>query len=287
MVFRRYERAVDAQPGVEITAVCDVDERRLSQCARGSRRLHSLLSKLLDEPLDAVLILTPNDTHAENVRTCLARGLDVLCEKPLAPSSTEAAGLLDLAEASGHLLYAAMHSRVRPEVRWVLAQRPPVRRFEHIYAENWYANGAPWYFDASRCGGGVLLDVGINHLDWLSSLTGGLEPRGVEILAGQLGAEHACRVEWGFPGGTGATTFSWIASPEVRHTRLTTTDGSLYELDHGTCEVRQDGTVAGQWENDEYEQTLHGFLEARRRRCAPDRHPLESLSLVERIYAAH
>ena len=53
---------------------------------------------LTAEDLDAVFVLTPRSEHALAVDACLRRGVDVFCEKPLAPSADEAERLADLAD---------------------------------------------------------------------------------------------------------------------------------------------------------------------------------------------
>ena len=43
-----------------------------------------------EEPLDALIISTPNDTHCPITLAALEKGLHVLCEKPLALNYAEA-----------------------------------------------------------------------------------------------------------------------------------------------------------------------------------------------------
>ncbi len=54
-----------------------------------------------DPEVDAVIIASDDATHPEFIRACVAAGKPVLCEKPLAPSLTEATALLvELGERS-------------------------------------------------------------------------------------------------------------------------------------------------------------------------------------------
>jgi predicted dehydrogenase len=81
--------------GVEsenIVALCDIDESRLDAAAAKHTRAEKYVDfrKLLDrKDLDAVVVSTPDFTHAIPVVRALQQGLDVYCEKPLAHSVHE------------------------------------------------------------------------------------------------------------------------------------------------------------------------------------------------------
>lgn len=68
----------------EISALCDRDPTTLAEVGRqyGVDRLFSSSAELLNEPLDAVLILSSGD-HAPDTLAAIERGLHVLVEKPL------------------------------------------------------------------------------------------------------------------------------------------------------------------------------------------------------------
>lgn len=69
------------------------------------------------EGLDAVFVLTPRSEHAQAVEDCLRRGVDVFCEKPLAPSADEAERLADLADEHGRILMVDFNRRYAPVYR--------------------------------------------------------------------------------------------------------------------------------------------------------------------------
>ena len=54
-----------------------------------------------DDGIEALAIITPNDTHAQYLKLALAAGLDVMMEKPLCNDVGEARELRKLASASG------------------------------------------------------------------------------------------------------------------------------------------------------------------------------------------
>ena len=73
--------------GARVSAVYDLDPTRAQQAAEqsGHPQVFSDPLKLIEDPqVDAVLIASPDDTHARMTLACLKAGKPVLCEKPLA-----------------------------------------------------------------------------------------------------------------------------------------------------------------------------------------------------------
>jgi predicted dehydrogenase len=57
--------------------------------------------RLRDDGIEALAIITPNDSHARYLRLALAAGLDVMIEKPLCNDLAEAVSLQQAVQASG------------------------------------------------------------------------------------------------------------------------------------------------------------------------------------------
>ena len=68
---------------------------------------------------DLLDIVTPPDTHLALVREAAAHGIDVVCQKPLAPSLAEAEKLVGLAEQAGISLTVHENFRFQPWFRYV------------------------------------------------------------------------------------------------------------------------------------------------------------------------
>jgi predicted dehydrogenase len=86
----------------EVVAIADPDAAaaRARAEAFGIPRTFESAARMLEEvPLDAVDVAAPREFHAEAVRLAAARGLAVLCQKPLAPTLAEARRLV--AEVDG------------------------------------------------------------------------------------------------------------------------------------------------------------------------------------------
>lgn len=96
-------RSISSHPLVEVTALCDVDSNNLAaaQKLHPGAKAYSDYRKLLDEmgkSIDAVIVSTPDHTHAPASMTAMNRGLPVYCQKPLAHHVSEVRAMRKLAE---------------------------------------------------------------------------------------------------------------------------------------------------------------------------------------------
>lgn len=98
--IRRLDRVVS---GARVAAVADPDAARAEEAVAGVEgvSVHTTAEAALDAPgVDAVLIASPGPAHEEALLAAFARGLPVLCEKPMVP---DAAGALRVLEAEARL----------------------------------------------------------------------------------------------------------------------------------------------------------------------------------------
>lgn len=89
--------------GENIVALCDVDERRAADMFNRfpQAKRYKDFRKMLDEQadkIDAVLVGTPDHTHAVAAMAAITRGKHVYCEKPLAHSVAEVRALREAAQ---------------------------------------------------------------------------------------------------------------------------------------------------------------------------------------------
>lgn len=93
--------------GGEIAAIVDPDALRREHLRRShpsARAYDDLDACLRDVAVDVAHICTPPASHVQLARTAIEAGLHALVEKPLAPTASETASLVDLAERKGVLL---------------------------------------------------------------------------------------------------------------------------------------------------------------------------------------
>ncbi|MCV9967104.1 Gfo/Idh/MocA family oxidoreductase [Pararhizobium sp. BT-229] len=132
-----------------------------------------------DPSIDAMMILTPPNSHGELVARAAGAGKHILLEKPLDVSTAHAETLVDAAERAGVKLGVVLQHRFRPAAEALAGLLAQNRLGEMIGVSARLYNWRPQsYYDApgrgtrARDGGGVLLTQGIHTLDLLLSLTG-------------------------------------------------------------------------------------------------------------------
>jgi predicted dehydrogenase len=121
MISLYHLRAWSQLPQVQVVAICDTDRARAEARARefGVATTYTDAAEMLArEALDAVDVNTPREYHADHVRLAAARGLAVLCQKPLTPTLDEAVALVAEVDTRCRLM---VHEnwRIRPNYRQV------------------------------------------------------------------------------------------------------------------------------------------------------------------------
>lgn len=91
-------------PGCEVVAVYDADDARAAEVADGGATPASAQELIAASEVDAVVVCSPDFTHAELVRSCIAAGKPVLCEKPLSLTVEESARIVEAEVAAGRRL---------------------------------------------------------------------------------------------------------------------------------------------------------------------------------------
>ncbi len=165
-------KAYSRNPGVEIYAICDLNEDRAKAAALkfGAQKTYTDYKKLLvDTEIDAVSICTWNNTHAEISIAAVQAGKHVLVEKPLCRTVEEALQVQKAVRSSGKLLQVGFVRRHDPNVH-VLRKFINNEEFGEIYfakASTIRRLGNPggWFSDISRSGGGPLIDIGVHVID--------------------------------------------------------------------------------------------------------------------------
>src|SRR2546426_302976 len=158
---------------VEIVAGTDARPAQRAALAThmpGARWYDSSDALLADAGLDFVDIATPPSSHAPLIRGALARGLHVLCEKPLVHSLDELGALRTLAEERGRVLHTVHNWHHAPIVRRTatLVREGAIGQVTRV---DWHTlrtrpavagggDGENWRLDPQIAGGGVLADHG-------------------------------------------------------------------------------------------------------------------------------
>ena len=90
-----------ANPDVEFLLVYDVDQRRAETLApaHGARAADDVVRVFDPDEVDAVVVASSTDTHAEHLRRAADAGVAILCEKPIDLVLSRAADVVEYAAA--------------------------------------------------------------------------------------------------------------------------------------------------------------------------------------------
>jgi len=173
---RRVIPAIAQCTNIELVAVVDRSGKE-QDLPIGLRRFMSLESFLETNPIGAVYITSPNYLHARQSLQCLAAGLHVLCEKPMATKSVDCQSMLKAARdlnlhlSVGHMLrYSPAVQLARQWMQNGVVGEPNSIRI--IFHYDLPEISRPWVYLRDCAGGGALMDAGIHCIDVIRFLTG-------------------------------------------------------------------------------------------------------------------
>ncbi|WP_030452975.1 Gfo/Idh/MocA family protein [Herbidospora cretacea] len=167
--------------GCRITAVCDTDPAALTRLP--AERTFTDYRDLLASDVDAVLVATPDDTHAEITIAALRAGKTVYLEKPLAITIDDCDEVLRTAAATGTRLYLGHNMRHMGVVRLMreVVARGEIGVPKTIWVRHFVGRGGEYYFkdwhaDRRRTTG-LLLQKAAHDIDVIHWLAGGYTER--------------------------------------------------------------------------------------------------------------
>jgi predicted dehydrogenase len=243
--------------GVEVVQVCDQDPERLENVSRRYPATEPTTSfdEVLDNPdVDAVVIATPVFTHFDLASRSLRAGKHTFVEKPLAPSTSEADTLIELAESRDVALMCG-HTFV---------YSPPVRAVKDLITRG--ELGELYFISSSRVNLGlhqrdvsVIWDLGPHDfsilLYWLEEMPQWINAIGRDSIV--PGIPDVAFIDLRFPSGVlSHVELSWLAPSKLRRTvivgseKMVVYDDSSSEpvrvFDHGV--VYKDPETFGQYQ---------------------------------------
>lgn len=184
-------------PGVRVVGIVDVDAGRAESAARGvGARWTTSLDDLLSWPdIDACVVCTPNDTHAEIGRAIARAGRHLLMEKPLTLDVASAMGLSREFEERGLVLMPAHTHRFYDYGRVVKSTidagsigRPVYVRLAILGGWIW-GDWRSWVLNPARSGGHAFHN-GVHVLDlacwWMGEEPVSVYARGRKETSGDL-----------------------------------------------------------------------------------------------------
>ena len=156
----------------EIAAVCDSNEANLKKAMEvaPNAKVFGNATELVAAPLDAVVVSTPNFTHAGLALEILRAGKHLFLEKPCGITKQECRQILEASEKSDRVLmighemrYSPFFQKIKelvdageigtPRMVWTREFRGPFQK----KISNWIVE--------DRCSGGCLVDKNCHHFD--------------------------------------------------------------------------------------------------------------------------
>src|SRR6478735_9113199 len=112
-----HARVFAGLPGTELVGVADPDRKQAEFVARtlGCVAVADV-EELLDRDIDAITIAAPTHLHRDIALLCIARGVHVMVEKPIASSVEEGRDIINAARRAGVTLMVGHVERFNPAV---------------------------------------------------------------------------------------------------------------------------------------------------------------------------
>ena len=244
--------AINALSDVDLVAVCDTDPAAAAAAAsRYEVPAFPDHRRLLETARpDVVHISTPHHQHADVAVDCLAAGVDVILEKPLAHSLADAERIIAAADqhpgsrigvcfqnrynatvaAVRGLLDSGDLGAVTGSAATVLWHRTPA-----------YYQAKPWRGRREQSGGGVLINQAIHTLDLVQWLVGDVTTvagrAGTYSLNDVIDVEDTAQLVLGHEGGARSVFFATVANTVDAPVTLDLT------TENATLHLRKDLTV--------------------------------------------
>ncbi len=169
---KRLQACLHLKNKLQIVGVVDADKKRAADTGKAYRLPFAFsLSEFFGfATADIAIIAVPNNQHAALVVEALKHGLHVLCEKPLAVSSSEAGKIVAAAKTYGRFVKTGSNHRFFPTVRKAhdIVQQGTIGRVLCIKG-NIGTNGShtkqSWFWNKNLSGGGTYIDNACHLLD--------------------------------------------------------------------------------------------------------------------------
>jgi predicted dehydrogenase len=175
---------------VELLAICDKEFSKVKNIVKkynitkGYKDVDLMLAE--NPEIDAIIIATRTDDHAETAVKCLDAGKHILVEKPIALNYSEAAKIVEAAERNKKILMVGMNNRFRTDAMLERSFVKGKELGEIFYVKTGWlktqSSDQKWFTDMEKAGGGVFIDNGIVMLDLGMWMLGFPETKSVSAI---------------------------------------------------------------------------------------------------------
>jgi predicted dehydrogenase len=222
-------------PEVEIAAICDLaeDKARAMMNAFNIPHYYAGWREMIDrERPDFIDIITPPPTHEEICAHASARGVHIICQKPLAPTLEAGRRIVETARAANVRFMVHENWRWQPWYREIkrIQSAGTIGDFTHLHflmrmgdgwGENAYLDRQPFFRDYPRL---LVYETGVHFIDTFRYLLGEVTEvfASLRRLNPVIQGEETGQVFFRFAGGAtaiwDANRYNEVESPSPRYT---------------------------------------------------------------------
>jgi predicted dehydrogenase len=301
-----YLPALAMQPHIrETLTLVDHDIARAQKLAAifGVKRCLADYRVTLDDT-DGVIIALPTHLHHPVSMEYLARGVHVLCEKPLAESAANAREMVEKARCTGAALAVNYLQRLYSSfvmVKGLLEQKTlgePLSIKYTVGEEFTWPTVSGFYFNSPLACRGVLRDRGAHVLDHICWWLGG-KPTLIDCQNDSFGGSDAvAHVRFKHDRCTGEIALSWLSSSPCRfmvECERGIIAGDIYDLQNLVITTRSGETKrvrlksGAKSKSEAARQVVSNFLSVASEREQPlvsGREVLNSIEFIDECYAS-
>ncbi len=159
---------------VNLKVVCDIDSVKAKQMAKEFQTAwYTTTEEMLDQEfLEGVSVCVPPAEHLRVTSQLMQKGINVLCEKPIASTVAEAKKMIEIAEDNGVILVIGVCHRFHEPVQ----QAKKLIQSGVLGKISMYRNRFGWVklenLKLIRSRGGIMLDNGFHSVDLFRWLVG-------------------------------------------------------------------------------------------------------------------
>jgi len=176
---------INANPGMKVIAVCDVDSSRTAQAEKdlpGVATYNDIAAMLENPDIDDVVIILPHNLHYSVAMQSMEAGKGVVLEKPMCITTQEATDMIELSKKK-EVLLTVFHNR-RHDGDYMAVKEfidkgmiGDVFRVEAFMGG--YGHPGKWWRSVKEVSGGAFYDWGAHQIDWVLNFLEGHKIRNV------------------------------------------------------------------------------------------------------------
>lgn len=256
---------------VELVAICDKDEAKANALAQEFQitKVYTDIYTLLEqEKFEVVDLITPPETHLDLCQRFAQAGKHIICQKPLAPTLSEAQKLAKIIERTGIRFMVHENFRFQPWYRKIKTLLRENLIGDQIYninlkmrmGDGWgkdaYANRQPYFRQMPRL---LIYETGIHYIDVFRYLIGEVDAVYAKLrtLNPVIVGEDSALVFFEFQnGGQGLLDGNRYNESNYKDARYTFGE-TIIEGNKGTIRLYNDGRITVQPLGKQEEEILY------------------------------